>query len=57
MSLAAISAPPAFPHKELLPEIFTVIEMAEEQPKAVRVTVSMVGYKAGEGYDVIYRHF
>jgi len=56
IAMQAIAAPPTFPHKELLPEIFTVIEL-EEEPKAVRVTISMVGYKAGEGYDAIYRHF
>jgi len=57
VSMQAVAAPAGFPHKELLPEIFTVIELQEEGPKAVRVTVSMVGYKAGEGYDALYRHF
>jgi uncharacterized protein YndB with AHSA1/START domain len=58
ISMQAIAAPPSFPHQELLPEIFTVIELEEqEEPHGVRVTVSMVGYKSGEGYDVIYRHF
>lgn len=57
VSMQAVSAPPSFPHKEPLRDIFTVIELEEEAPKAVRVTLSMVGYKAGEGYDAVYRHF
>jgi hypothetical protein len=57
VSIQAIAAPAGFPHPELLAEIFTVIELSEVEPERVRVTVSMVGYKAGEGYDAIYRHF
>jgi uncharacterized protein YndB with AHSA1/START domain len=57
ISMQAIAAPPNFPHMELLPEIFTVIELDEEGPRSTRVTISMVGYKTGGGYDVIYKHF
>src|SRR2546422_81861 len=57
ISIQAIAAPPNFPHRELLPEIFTVIELEELAPKSVRVTVSMVGYRSGQGYDAIYKHF
>lgn len=42
---------------EWLPEIFTVIEFQELGPNAVQITISMVGYRAGAGNDVIYRHF
>jgi uncharacterized protein YndB with AHSA1/START domain len=56
-AMQAIQAPPSFPHADLLPEIFTVVEFEELGPSEVRVTVSMVGYKDGGGYDVLYRHF
>jgi uncharacterized protein YndB with AHSA1/START domain len=57
LSIQAIQAPPNFPHPELLPEIFTVFESEELGPASTRVTVSMVEYREGEGYDVLYRHF
>ncbi len=57
VSIQAIAAPPAFPHRDLLSEIFTVIEFSELAPKQVQVTISMVGYKAGQGYDTLYKHF
>jgi uncharacterized protein YndB with AHSA1/START domain len=57
VSFQAIAAPPTFPHRELLEDIFTVVEIDEEAAGSVRVTVSMMGYASGEGYDTIYRHF
>ena len=57
ISFQAIAAPPSFPYRELLKDIFTVVEMEDEAAGAVRVTVSMMGYGAGEGYDTIYKHF
>lgn len=57
VTIQAISAPPTFPHPELLPELFTVIEMRPLGPREVRVRVSQVGYKTGPGYDAIYAHF
>jgi uncharacterized protein YndB with AHSA1/START domain len=55
--IQAVQAPPDFPHPELLPEIFTVFESAQLGPELTRVTVSMVGYREGDGYDAIYRLF
>jgi uncharacterized protein YndB with AHSA1/START domain len=55
--IQAVAAPPTFPNPELLPEIFTVIELDEIGPQEVAVTISMVGYRSGEGYDAIYRLF
>jgi uncharacterized protein YndB with AHSA1/START domain len=57
MTIQAIAAPPGFPHRELLSEIFTVIEIEPLEAARTLVTVSMVGYASGEGYDVLYRHF
>jgi len=57
VAIQAIAAPPNFPHPELLPEIFTVVEWQELAPQRVHVTVSMVGYRMGDGYATLYRHF
>ena len=57
LSIQAVSAPPNFPHSELLTGIFTVIEMDAVDSASTKVTVSMVGYRSGEGYDAIYRLF
>lgn len=55
--IQAISAPPGFPHPELLSDLFTVIELQERGVKEVRVTISQVGYKTGSDYEAIYAHF
>ena len=57
VSIQAFEAPPSFPHPELLPELFHVIELEKLGPQKVRVTISGVGYKSGGGYDAIYAHF
>jgi uncharacterized protein YndB with AHSA1/START domain len=57
VAMQAIDAPPGFPHADLLAELFTVIELEELAPDRTRVTVSGVGYREGEGFDVLYRHF
>jgi uncharacterized protein YndB with AHSA1/START domain len=57
VSIQAVQAPPGFPHADLLPELFTVIELEELATDRTRVTISMVGYREGEGYDVLFRHF
>ncbi len=57
LSIQAIQAPPGFPHPELLPEIFSVFELEVLDPSRTRVTVSMVGYREGGGYDVLYSFF
>lgn len=57
VSIQAVQAPPGFPHADLLPELFTVIELEELATDRTRVTISMVGYREGEGYEVLLRHF
>jgi uncharacterized protein YndB with AHSA1/START domain len=57
LTIQAITAPPGFPHPELLREIFTVIELEALDSSRTRVTVTMVGYANGEGYEVLYDHF
>lgn len=57
VSIQAVQAPPGFPHADLLPELFTVIELEKLATDRTRVTISMVGYRAGDGFDVLFRHF
>jgi uncharacterized protein YndB with AHSA1/START domain len=57
ISIQAEQAPPGFPHAELLPELFTVMELEPLAPDRTRVTVSMMGYRPGDDFDVLYRHF
>jgi uncharacterized protein YndB with AHSA1/START domain len=57
LSIQAIQAPPGFPHPELLPEIFSVFELESLSPTHTRVTASMVGFREGGGYDVLYSFF
>lgn len=57
LSIQAVAAPPNFPHPDLLPGIHTVIEMDAVDSATTKVTVSMVGYRSGEGYDAIYKLF
>jgi uncharacterized protein YndB with AHSA1/START domain len=53
ISMQAIDAPPGFPHPDLLPELFTVMEFQPLGEAGVRVTVSGVGYRTGQEYDAI----
>ncbi|HJR41631.1 MAG TPA: SRPBCC domain-containing protein [Gemmatimonadaceae bacterium] len=57
VAFQTVQAPPTFPHRELLADIFTVVELEELAPTRVKVTISMLGYAPGGGYDVIYRFF
>ena len=57
LAIQAVQSPPSFPHRELLADLATVIELDAVDATHVRVTVSMVGYKPGAGYDAIYGFF
>ncbi len=52
-----VAAPPRFPHRELLADIVTAAEIDSLAPRESRLTLTMVGYRDGVGYDVLYRHF
>ena len=51
------SAPPNFPHADLVGELVTLIAFEPVDATHTRVRVSMLGYRAGEGFDALYRHF
>jgi hypothetical protein len=50
------NAPASLPGREKFGEIVTVIEL-EDAPGGTKVTISGVGYKPGEPYDTLFRHF
>jgi uncharacterized protein YndB with AHSA1/START domain len=51
------SAPPGFPHAAEVRELATVVELEPVGARATRVRVSMLGYRGGEAFDALYRHF
>ncbi|PZO53723.1 MAG: hypothetical protein DCF16_06345 [Alphaproteobacteria bacterium] len=50
-------APPNFPHADLVGELVTVIAFEPVDAANTRVRVTMLGYRDGEGFDALYRHF
>jgi uncharacterized protein YndB with AHSA1/START domain len=57
IAIQAIQAPPGFPHPELLPTLWSVIELEPMADRQVRVTVSGIGYRDRPDYAKIYHHF
>jgi hypothetical protein len=51
------NAPASLPGREKFGEIVTIIELADAGPGQTRVTITGVGYKPGEPYDTLLRHF
>lgn len=57
LALRNIHAPKALPGAREFGDIITIIELEDAGPGATRVTLSAVGYKPGEPYDTLYKHF
>ncbi len=57
LAIQVAGAPPGFPHADLVGELATVIEFELVDANRTRVRVSMLGYRAGDGFDALYRHF
>lgn len=51
------NAPASLPGREKFSEIATIIELADAGPGATRVTITGVGYKPGEPYATLFKHF
>lgn len=51
------SAPPGFPHADLVGELVTLMEFEPVDANHTRVRVSMLGYREGEGFDTLYGFF
>jgi len=57
LAISIARAPPGFPHADNAAELRTLIELEPIDTARTRVRVTMRGYRAGEGFDVLYRHF
>ena len=51
------NAPASLPGREKFGEIVTIIELADAGPGQTRVTLTGVGYRPGEPYDTLLKHF
>lgn len=51
------NAPASLPGREKFGEIATIIELADAGSGATRVTITGVGYKPGEPYATLFKHF
>lgn len=52
-----VQAPANLPGRKEFGEIVTVMEFEDAGPAATKVTLTAVGYKPGEPYETLYRHF
>lgn len=57
LAISIARAPPGFPHADIAGELTTLIELEPIDAARTRVRVTMRGYRQGEGFDVLYRHF
>ena len=51
------NAPASLPGREKFGEIVTIIELSDAGPGQTRVSITGVGYKPGEPYDTLLKHF
>ncbi|MBX9746818.1 MAG: hypothetical protein K2X34_07945, partial [Hyphomonadaceae bacterium] len=51
------NAPANFPHLDLARQLATTIEFEPVDHARTRVRITMMGYREGEGFDVLYGHF
>ena len=57
LAIRNVNAPKALPGREQFGEIVTVMEFSNAPAGGTRVTLTAVGYKPGEPYDTLYKHF
>lgn len=57
LAIQNVQAPKALPGGKEFGDIVTIMEFEDAGPNATRVTLTAVGYKPGEPYDTLYRHF
>jgi uncharacterized protein YndB with AHSA1/START domain len=57
LAIRNVNAPKALPGAKEFGEIVTVMEFEDAGANATRVTLTAVGYKPGEPFDTLYRHF
>jgi uncharacterized protein YndB with AHSA1/START domain len=57
LAIQIAQAPPGFPHEELARQLTTAIELEPVDDELTRVRVTMMGYRGGEGFEALRRHF
>lgn len=57
LAIQNVQAPKALPGGREFGEIVTLMEFEDAGPAATKVTLTAIGYKPGEPYDTLYRHF
>jgi uncharacterized protein YndB with AHSA1/START domain len=57
LAIQNVQAPVELPGRKEFGEIVTTMAFEDAGPGATRVTLTAVGYKPGEPYDTLYRHF
>jgi uncharacterized protein YndB with AHSA1/START domain len=57
LAIKNIQAPKALPGGKEFGEIVTVMQFEDVGANATRLTLTAIGYKPGEPYDTLYRHF
>lgn len=57
LAIQNVQAPADLPGRKEFGEIVTVMEFEDAPQGATRVTLTAIGYKPGEPYDTLYKHF
>lgn len=57
LAFQTTDAAPDFPHADLLPNLFCVVEIEALAERQTRVRLSMAGYRSGGGYDELWVFF
>jgi hypothetical protein len=57
LAVKNVQAPAALPGRKEFADITTIIELDDAGSNSTRVTLTATGYKPGEPYDTLYRHF
>jgi len=57
LAIKNIQAPKDLPGRKAFAEIVTIMEFEDAPGGATKVTLTAVGYKPGEPYDTLYKHF
>lgn len=57
LAIRCVQTPQDFAHKKEFFSTATIIEIAPQGPAKSRVTLTAVGYRPGEAYDTLFKHF
>lgn len=57
LAFRTVQAPPGFPHREALADIWNVLEIESVTPGRVRIRLTALGYARTPGHDVLFNFF